>query len=101
MKKLLFILLFIPLTLFSQETKEESSEPVFVITIKDGQIIKAIKYRENKKTRNIDIQTIDNKLVRFKSRDIVSIKQGEKEYLPLQTRKQADISNGQLMNTHK
>ena len=36
MKKLLFILLFIPLTLFSQETKEESSEPVFVITIKDG-----------------------------------------------------------------
>lgn len=81
MKKLLFILLFIPLTLFSQETKEESSEPVFVITIKDGQIIKAIKYRENKKTRNIDIQTIDNKLVRFKSRDIVSIKQGEKEYL--------------------
>ena len=73
MKKLLFILLFIPLTLFSQETKEESSEPIFVITTKNGQIIKAIKYRENKKTRNTDIQTLDGKLVRFKSSKILSI----------------------------
>jgi hypothetical protein len=73
MKKLLFILLFIPLTLFSQETKEENSEPIFVITTKDGQIIKAIKYRENKKTRNTDIQTLDGKLVRFKSSKILTI----------------------------
>ena len=81
MKKLLFNLLFIPLTLFSQETKKQNSEPVYKITTNEGQIIKAKKYRINKKTRNIDIQTINDKLVRFKSRDIVSIKQGKKEYL--------------------
>lgn len=39
MNKLLFILLFIPLTLFSQEDKEdkeEKTEPTFKITTKKG-----------------------------------------------------------------
>ena len=36
MKKLLLILLFIPLISFGQETKEESSKPVYEITISNG-----------------------------------------------------------------
>jgi hypothetical protein len=76
MKKLLFILLFIPLTLFSQETKEENSISIFIITTKDGEAIKAVNYNKNEKTRIIDIQTIEGKLLRFSSRKISSIEVG-------------------------
>jgi hypothetical protein len=88
MKKLLIILLFIPLTLFSQETKEESSEPIFIVTTSEGEVIKAKKFRVNKKAKNIYIQRIDDKSVRFKSSDIESIRQGEKELLKKNNEKQ-------------
>jgi hypothetical protein len=73
MKKLLFILLFIPLTLFSQETKEEGSEPVYKITTTNGEVIRTKKYRVNEKRKVTDIQTLDGKLVSVKSSKIVSI----------------------------
>ena len=73
MKKLLFILLFIPLNIFSQEIKEERSEPVYKITTTNGEVIRTKKYRVNEKRKVTDIQTIDGKLVSIKSSKIVSI----------------------------
>jgi hypothetical protein len=74
MKKLLFILLFIPLTLFSQETKEEGSEPVYKITTTSGDVYQSKKYRVNEKKKITDIQTLDGKMVRVKNRKIASIR---------------------------
>jgi len=66
MKKLLFILLFIPLTLFSQ------NEKVYEITTKSGKVIKSKNYRINKDKGVVDIQKVDGEFIRFKTFDIVS-----------------------------
>tara|TARA_B100000787_G_scaffold164397_1_gene147040 strand:- start:123 stop:986 length:864 start_codon:yes stop_codon:yes gene_type:complete len=79
MKKLLLILLFIPLISFGQETKEENSKPVYKITISSGEVIESEIYRINRKKRIIYIQKLDGKFTRLKTQEIVSIKQGEKE----------------------
>ena len=57
-----------------QVQKPQEVEKVYIITTIDGEVITAKNYRVNKKTRNTDIQTIDGKLLRFKSSKIISIK---------------------------
>ena len=57
-----------------QVQKTQEVEKVYIITTIDGEVITAKNYRANKKTRNTDIQTIDGKLLRFKSSKIISIK---------------------------
>jgi hypothetical protein len=75
MKKLLIILLFIPLISFGQETEviDGNIEPVFKITTKNGEVIRTKRYRVNEKKKVTDIQILDGKAVRLKSSDIVSI----------------------------
>jgi len=76
MRKLLFVLLFIPLTSFSQETDsvEDNSVPITKITTTDGEIIKTKKYRVNEKNETVDIQSIDGELMRLDAKEILSIK---------------------------
>jgi hypothetical protein len=74
MKKLLFMLLFIPLISFGQETKEENSKPVYKITISSGEVIDAVKYRTLDKQKVIDILTLEGKLIRLEQSNILSIR---------------------------
>jgi hypothetical protein len=67
MKKLLIILLFIPLISFGQET-----EKVYEITTKSGKVIKSKNYRINKDKGVVDIQQLDGKFIRFKTFNIAS-----------------------------
>ena len=67
MKKLLIILLFIPLISFGQET-----EKVYLITTKSGRVIKSKNYRINEDKGVVDIQKLDGKFIRFKTFNIVS-----------------------------
>ena len=73
MNKLLFILLFIPLTLFSQEDKEEKIEPTFKITTKNGEVIRTKSYNVSEERKVTDILTIEGKVLRIKSSKISSI----------------------------
>ncbi len=67
MKKLLIILLFIPLISFGQET-----EKVYLITTKSGRVIKSKNYRINEDKGVVDFQKLDGKFIRFKTFNIVS-----------------------------
>ena len=82
MKKLLFILLFIPLTLFSQDevTSQEKEKPIFKITRKNGEVFRSKSYRINEKNDRIDIQTIDGKIIRFNPKSIASIDEVKKDW---------------------
>ena len=68
MKKLLFILLFIPLFLSGQET-----EKVFKVTTTKGEVIRASSYRVNEKRKTTDIKTVDGKIISLKSSKVSSI----------------------------
>ena len=67
MKKLLFILLFIPLISFGQE-----SEATYKITTKSGEVIKSKNYRINKQKRVVDIQKLNGEFIRLRTDKIVS-----------------------------
>jgi hypothetical protein len=69
MKKLLIILLFIPLISFGQET-----EPTYKITTTSGDTYQSKKYRVNEKKKITDIQTLDGKMIRVKNKKIASIR---------------------------
>lgn len=69
MKNLLFILLFIPLISFGQET-----EAIYKITTTSGDTYQTKKYRVNEKKKITDIQTLDGKMVRVKNKKIASIR---------------------------
>jgi hypothetical protein len=86
MKKLLLILLFIPLISFGQETNK-----VFTITIESGEVILSKGYRDNKAKRITDIQKIDGKFIRIRTNKITSIKQDGKELLVQNNNKSQDL----------
>ena len=67
MKKLLLLLLFIPLISFGQET-----EKVYLITTKSGKVIKSKNYRINEDKGIVDIQKLDGKFIRFKTFNIAT-----------------------------
>jgi hypothetical protein len=69
MKKILIILLFIPLISFGQET-----EPTYKITTKSGDIYQSKKYKVNEKKKVTYIETLEGKIVQVKSNKITSIR---------------------------
>ena len=74
MKKLLIILLFIPLISFGQET-----EATYKITTTSGEVIKSKNYRINKQKRIVDIKKLNGKFIRLRTDKIVSYEKVESE----------------------
>lgn len=67
MKKLLFILFFIPLISFGQV-----EAATYKITTTSGEVIKSESYRINKQKRIVDIKKIDGKFIRLRTDKIKS-----------------------------
>ena len=97
MKKLLIILLFIPLISFGQETTEENSKPLYKITISSGEVIESKVYRIDEKKRVIDIQKLNGKFTRLKTRNIISIKKNGKEIF----KKNKQVNDSKTSNKKK